>query len=331
MTGLLGWGNIVGVEDVTVSVVIPCYNAAPWLGQALDCLIAQTRGDWEAIVVDDGSVDPSADVAREYTAKDGRIRLIQQANGGGAAARNTGSRQARGRWLVFLDADDLLENNFLEAMIGAIEADPGTIGAVCDSDLFYENGARKMWPLPVRARRIVLDDILSGSGWTIEGALVERAVFEKIGGFDTTMKNSEDWDFWLRSLVHGEFAVVPQTLAHYRMHPAQKSRNYPRIAHHIRRVADKFREMYPEIIRRYGADQFQRGIFRMMIGYAWRARREGRNRQAFKIHMEMLSMLPPAMVIRKIVKVWTPLWMINAYRRIRGLEPIRDRFANEQP
>lgn len=331
MTGRAGWGNIKRVKNIGVSVAIPCYNCAPWLGAALDSLLAQTRGDWEAIVVDDGSTDASAEVAAEYAARDGRIRLLRQPNGGVGSARNTGARAARGRWLVFLDADDLIHAEFIEAMAGVIEAAPDAIGSVCQFDLFDEKGTGAMRPLPGSGARVGLNDILGGSAWTIHAGMVGRELFEKIGGFDTALKNADDWDFWLRALVHGDFVAVRRTLAHYRQHPAQKSRNFPRIAHHVRIVTDKFRRLFPEAVERFGAGRFREAALRQMIGYAWIARREGLDRQALKIHMEVLSMRPPLMIVGKIVQIWTPLWIINFYRRLRGLRPIRDRFANEQP
>lgn len=316
------------MDSIAVSVVIPCYNCAPWLGAALDSLLAQTRGDWEAIVVDDGSTDASAQVAGEYAARDGRIRLVRQPNGGVGAARNTGVREARGRWLVFLDADDLLHAEFIAAMAGAIESNPDAIGSVCQFDLFDARGTGAMRALPGDGARVGLGDILGGSAWTIHAGMVGRGLFEKIGGFDTTLKNADDWDFWLRALVHGEFVAVRRTLAHYRQHPAQKSRNFKRIAHHVRLVTDKFRRMHPEAVARYGAARMRRDVFRQMLGYAWVARREGCGRQAFAIHREILSMLPPPAVMLKIAMLWMPLRLINFYRRARGLKPKRDRFES---
>lgn len=323
MTGRTGWGNIKRVEKVSVSVVIPCYNAAPWLGEALDCLIAQTRGDWEAIVVDDGSTDGSAKVASEYAARDKRIRLIQQPNAGVGSARNHGAREARGRWLVFFDADDLLHSEFIEVMTGVLDANPGANGCACEYDLFDDAGMNLKHPLPGESERLRVQDMYGGSAWTIHAGMVTRELFDKVGGFDTSLKNSDDWDYWLRALVHGDFIAVRRTLAHYRRHPTQKSRNYLRIARHVKIVTDKFGRMHPEFVDRYGRRRFRHGVYRLMMSYAWLARRDGLNGLSLQISLEALAVMPPsASAIRHWILFWTPLFLINFYRKLRGLEAL---------
>src|SRR5437660_8279844 len=96
---------------VTLSVVIPAHNAAETLAETLDSLLAQTRGDWTAIVVDDGSTDGTRALAESYVARDQRFRLLSDGrpNEGASAARNRGIGAATSRWLAFLDADDWLE------------------------------------------------------------------------------------------------------------------------------------------------------------------------------------------------------------------------------
>ncbi|MEN6627596.1 MAG: glycosyltransferase family A protein [Candidatus Sumerlaeia bacterium] len=306
-----------------VSFVIPCYNCAPWLGAALESLVAQTSPDWEAIVVDDGSTDDSAAVAADYAARDGRVRLIRQPNAGVGAARNSGAREASGRRLVFFDADDLMHPEFVEVMSGVLDAHPDAIGCACEYDLFDDSGARLPHPLPAGGERLTVRDMFNGAAWTIHAGMIRRELFDKVGGFDTTLKNSDDWDFWLRSLVHGDFIAVRRILAHYRRHPAQKSRNYLRIARHQRIVTDKFRRLYPEIVERYGPRRYREGVYRLMMSYAWLARRDGMDGIAARIAFEALAVAPtdPA-VIRHWAVFWMPRCLINFYRRVRGLEPL---------
>lgn len=100
-----------------VSIITPCYNASRFISQTIDSVLTQTFTDWEMIIVDDGSKDDSSDIVEKYVEKDSRIRLIQQPNGGSANARNHGIREATGRYIALLDADDLWLPQFLEKQI----------------------------------------------------------------------------------------------------------------------------------------------------------------------------------------------------------------------
>ncbi|MCE5231361.1 glycosyltransferase family 2 protein, partial [bacterium] len=299
------------------------YNCEKWLGPALDSLIAQTRADWEAVVVDDGSTDDSAAVAREYAARDPRIRLVQQPNGGVGSARNHGAREAKGRRLVFFDADDLLHPEFIRVMSGVLDANPGANGCACEYNLFDDSGMDLLHPLPGKSDRLCVADMYDGAAWTIHAGMITRELFDTVGGFDTSLKNSDDWDFWLRALVHGDFIAVRQTLAHYRRHPAQKSRNYRRIARHQKIVTDKFLRMYPEFVDRYGRRKFQEGVYRLMMSYAWLARRDGLIGASIRISLEALAASPWSLaVIKHWIVFWTPLFLINFYRGLRGQEAL---------
>lgn len=99
------------------SIIIPVYNVESYLRECLDSVIAQTYPGWEAICVNDGSTDGSADILKEYANRDDRVKVIEQPNGGLSAARNTGIRKAQGEYLFFLDSDDWLEENALEVLL----------------------------------------------------------------------------------------------------------------------------------------------------------------------------------------------------------------------
>lgn len=100
-----------------VSIITPIYNGAKYVRETIDSVLNQTYTDWEMIVVDDGSKDESANIINEYVQRDNRIKLLQQANGGSASARNNGIRNANGQYIALLDADDLWEPFFLESQI----------------------------------------------------------------------------------------------------------------------------------------------------------------------------------------------------------------------
>ena len=100
------------VEDL-VSIITPCYNGGKYIAETIDSVIAQSYSRWEMIIVDDGSTDNSGEIVRQYMAKEPRIRFLQQKNAGSAAARNNGIRNANGRFIALLDADDLWDPQFL--------------------------------------------------------------------------------------------------------------------------------------------------------------------------------------------------------------------------
>ena len=105
-----------------ISIITPMYNGAKYVSYTIDSVLAQTYSNWEMIIVDDGSKDNGAELVQTYSEKDGRIKLFRQANGGSSVARNNGLKNAKGRYICFLDSDDLWESNFLEEQIVFIKA-----------------------------------------------------------------------------------------------------------------------------------------------------------------------------------------------------------------
>ena len=105
------------MQENLVSIITPCYNGSKYIGETIKSVLAQTYKEWEMIIVDDGSKDNSVEILEEFAQKDNRIKLIKQPNGGSANARNNGIRNAEGRYIALLDADDLWDNNFLEEQL----------------------------------------------------------------------------------------------------------------------------------------------------------------------------------------------------------------------
>lgn len=132
-----------------VSVIIPSYNAADYIVQTLESVLAQTLTDIEVIVVDDGSTDNTRNIVADFANKDPRLMLVEQANQFAGVARNNGMSKARGKYLYFLDADDYIESNALEELVNAIEQHGADI-AIAKSEGF---------------------DNTTGDTWTIDGAL----------------------------------------------------------------------------------------------------------------------------------------------------------------
>ena len=123
-----------------VSVIVPVYNVAPYLREALDSVVNQTYKDLEIIIVDDGSTDGSADICEEYADSDDRIKLIKQPNKGLSGARNTGLENATGDLVAFVDSDDSISPLFVESLVSAMISSDSQIG-VCRCSIIYSNGS----------------------------------------------------------------------------------------------------------------------------------------------------------------------------------------------
>lgn len=121
-----------------ISVILPCYNAAHYLEECLDSLLAQTMGDFEALLVDDGSKDDTLSIAQKYAARDARIQVLHQDNAGVSAARNRALGQAKGEWATFVDGDDILPPNAFETLLSGVGERVDLV--VCPHETFDETG-----------------------------------------------------------------------------------------------------------------------------------------------------------------------------------------------
>jgi glycosyltransferase involved in cell wall biosynthesis len=213
----------------TVSVIIPTYNYARYLPEAIDSALGQTHAPLEIIVVDDGSTDETPQVLARYGAK---IRAIRQINQGVAAARNTGVAAARGEYVALLDSDDLWMPRKLELQIARFDADP-TLGLVhCGAETFDPAGS-------------TLDVLLDGmEGWVGmeilrldrvvisapgSGILLPKRVIEEVGGFDVRLPPSDDWDLCYRVAERYPIGFVAEILVRYRLHGGGIHLNIPKM------------------------------------------------------------------------------------------------------
>lgn len=178
-----------------VSVVIPCHDYGRYLPQALGSVLAQTFRDWELVIVDDGSTDDSADVARSLIAQhpERRIRLLQQANAGVSAARNTGIAASTGRYILPLDADDVIAPTMLEKTTAVLDSDPAI--AIASTDIFAftdDDLPAQVLPMPAYSRALLLQRLIM-----FYCSLFRREAWEAVGGYNEDMRAGEDWDFWI--------------------------------------------------------------------------------------------------------------------------------------
>ncbi|MPZ34170.1 MAG: glycosyltransferase [Rhodospirillales bacterium] len=205
---------------MTLSVVVPAHNAASTLAETLDSLLAQTRGDWHAIIVDDGSRDATRGVAQSYADRDKRFSLLtdEGAPEGVSAARNRGIAAASGRWLLFLDADDTIAPSFAARMLGALESRPEARVAYCGSRRITAAGRLGPPWISTAVAREPFETFARDCPIVIHGAVLERALVVEQGGFDAGLRTAEDMDFFQRMARTGAaFLPVSEVLAFYRM------------------------------------------------------------------------------------------------------------------
>lgn len=198
-----------------VSVVVPCYRHAQYLPETIQSLVSQEVTDWECLIIDDGSPDETPAVTRNLIAKHaGRaIRLVEQQNRGVAEARNNGARQARGKYLLFLDADDRLEPGFLKESLAILE-EHADVGFVY-TDVHYF-GAKD----EIQTRKDFDPELFLRQNQASMTSLCRHEIFEKTDGFKSLLKSGlEDWEFWVAALDLGyKGRRLPKPLFGYRLH-----------------------------------------------------------------------------------------------------------------
>jgi glycosyltransferase involved in cell wall biosynthesis len=193
-----------------ISVIIPTHNRCQLLAETLDSVYAQTRRDYEIIVVDDGSDDGTQALCASGT---GGLVYHRIPRSGASAARNIGLALARGEYVAFLDSDDLWEPTFLERMVAAIETSPAAGFCYCDYGTFGAHGTERGAYLPPQHKLHgkLFAPLLETDFLSTGAILIRRACFSRIGGFDQSLKVAHDWDLWLR-LAHAfdaEFVDEP--------------------------------------------------------------------------------------------------------------------------
>lgn len=220
----------------TVSVVIPAFNAAEFLAEALDSVLAQTYQPLEVIVVDDGSEDETPQVAAAYS---GKVTYVRKPHGGGCGGtRNVGIRAARGEWIAFLDADDVWMPNLVEKLVKAA-AETGADLVFCDylrlinrsvvgpSNLERKGFKTRMDTLAPKGVLLNAFELLLEVGCYIgaSSVLVGRDALLQIGLFDEKIYCTDDLDLWLRLSLRYRFAAVKEVLVCCRVHAGNISRD----------------------------------------------------------------------------------------------------------
>ncbi len=227
----------------TVEVIVPAYNAAPFLAAALNSVIAQTFADWRILLVDDGSTDTTAEIANAYAARLGpKLKYIHQPNAGLPAARNTAIRHAEGQYLALLDADDIwLPERLAETLkVFARSEEIGlTYGFIDGID--PQGHILSTFQTPSKhaegkiARYIYMREI----DLPCPSITFRKTCVDHVGTFDESMRATEDRDLWLRIALRYDVALVRQVIAQYRTSPQAMTSDPERMYQAQLRFIDK--------------------------------------------------------------------------------------------
>lgn len=241
-------------NEPLVSVVIPAYNAATFIGQTLRSVMAQTYENLEIIVVNDGSQDETVDIVQDFSANDSRIRLLHQVNAGVAAARNLGIKSARGEFIAPVDADDIwYPNNIALQMEAMRRGGPGT-GLVYSWSVDIDESGQPTGGFRATAISGNVYTTLIGHNFigNASATLIRRRCLEEVGGYDSTLRaqqaqGCEDWDLYLRIAEQYDFQVAPHFLIGYRKLDSSMSCDYRAMAKSHSLVMARVKARHPEL------------------------------------------------------------------------------------
>lgn len=202
-----------------VSIVVPCYNYAQYIDEALQSVFKQTYTNWECIIVNDGSNDNTEEIVNRWVAKDSRFVYLYKENGGVSSARNFGIEKAKGEFIVTLDADDKYASSFIEKAL-SIVLENEEVGIVsCWGAFFVKDNELSVF----QTKGESFFDFLFRNA-TIGTSFFRKECWQKVGGYDENPKNGyEDWEFYLRVTSLGwKVEVIEEVLFYYRQHKVSR-------------------------------------------------------------------------------------------------------------
>jgi glycosyltransferase involved in cell wall biosynthesis len=271
-----------------VTLVTPVYNQAPFVAQTIDSVLAQTQPQVEYIVIDDGSSDETPSVLARYAE---RIRTLRHDNLGQARTLNKGWSMARGRYLGYLSADDLLQPHALARMVERLDSDARIVCSFPDSDLIDEHGRvlRRNVCRPFDLEHVVV----SQECHVGPGALFRRDAWAAIGGWRPELRLAPDRDFWMRLASQGRFHFEAESLGLYRTHAAATSFRAATLEtskEYIRVLDDFFAgSTIPEAIARRRGEAYAHATLVQARNALWR----GEWHDAWQLYHAAVELHPP--------------------------------------
>jgi glycosyltransferase involved in cell wall biosynthesis len=321
------------LSDPVLSIVIPAYNVERYVGDAIASALGQTMREIEVIVVDDGSTDKTAGVAAAF--EDPRLVIKRKPNGGLSSARNAGIAAARGKYIGFLDGDDLWHPTKAERHVTKMEAD-ATIGlSYSYSDYVEDDGTPTGRILFSKLSRPSLEQMIRrnhvGNG---SAPVVRASCFRAVGTFDESLRSCEDWEMWVRLLRDSRTValLIPEVLTSYRIVATSLSMDFAGFLRGAELAAAKIKAQTPQV----GARVVRRGLATCYRIAGTKALHSGRRSEALRLIGQALALDPPLMLsdprlavtlILALVPSWAKPALHRFIHRVLGALVIRSAKA----
>ena len=224
-----------------VSVIIPCFNHADFLKETIESVQKSTYPHFEVIIVNDGSTDQSEDISKEMCNEYDNVKYLYQANQGPSAARNNGIKLSKGKYILPLDADDLISNDYIINAVRTLDNNDDVKLVYCLAEFFGEKVGK--WNLPEFSRKY-----LARENMIFSTAMYRKSDWEITGGYDERMKwGWEDWEYWIALLKDGGNVVrLPLTGFFYRVRSGSRRKSTNREAK--RKTIDLINEKHKTFI-----------------------------------------------------------------------------------
>jgi len=249
------------IVNPLISIIVPCYNQAQYLDECLQSVLEQTYTDWECIIVNDGSPDNTEEIARKWVEKDSRFKYLHQENGGVAAARNYGIKNALGTWILPLDGDDKIAAQYIELASKKMIENYDII--YCKAEYFGDQSGEVILQ-SFNEVLILLENQIFVS------AFFPKKNWELVHGFDEELKGFEDWDFWL-SMLENKNHLKVHCLSYYGFFYRIKKSSRNKIAYekHAQEILisihQKHAAMYNEKLEHYSKYVTEQPILKLEI------------------------------------------------------------------
>ncbi len=270
-------------DSPAISVLMPVYNAARHLREAMESILAQTFGDFEFLCVDDGSADNSPAMLKDYADRDPRVRVITKPNGGVTSALNAGLKVARGEFIARMDADDIADPRRFELQIELMRSHPEYVAVGCHVIHMDGNGIDRHHSPPITTHEEITACLWNGNSSALPhyGAFMRRDALTRIGNYREQFRTAQDLDLFLRLSDVGKLANVPKPLMRYRVHEgsvgAKKAEEQAKNAREILRQAYERRGMkLPKRLAKWSNVVVSTNRLR----WGWAALEEGRHADA---------------------------------------------------
>lgn len=242
-----------------VTVLMPTYNRADYLPEAIDSVLAQTYSNFELFVVDDGSTDNTREVVEPYL-QDARVRYFYKSNGGQSSGRNFGFKHSNGEYICFLDSDNMWLPDKLENCITAALAHP-EYGIIYGDNIAIDEHGEELHKVRMnRHSGWITAKLLFDNFVTINTATLKRECYLAVDGLDESFLRAPDYEFWLRLSTRYQFLYVPKYMALYRIMPDQISSDKDGRFKANREIIEHFLGLHPDALtagqKRRGLSQF---------------------------------------------------------------------------